>query len=95
MLDIEAASLFYLLEGSEAVSERFERSVKESLAWILENPSCGAPRRSFSPRLDGLRMWPVRGFENHLVFYRETEETVEVVRVLHGARDIEDIFQNE
>jgi len=40
----------------------------------------------------GLRAWPIDGFRNHLVFYRPTDEGVDIVRVLHGARDIEALF---
>ena len=39
-------------------------------------------------RLAGLRVWRVEGFEKHLVFYRTAETIVEIVRVLHGARDL-------
>lgn len=66
--DVEESSFFYLLEASEAVSERFEEAVRATYAWILENPGSGAPRELLSPRLTGLRVWPVRGFEKHLVF---------------------------
>jgi plasmid stabilization system protein ParE len=31
---------------------------------------------------------------NYLIFYRVREELVEVVHVLHGARDYETLFQN-
>jgi toxin ParE1/3/4 len=94
-IDVEESSLFYLVHGSEALSERFEAAVEKTFAWILENPRSGAPRESLSPRLSGLRTWPVRGFEKHLVFYRETEEAVDVVRVLHGARDVEAIVESD
>jgi toxin ParE1/3/4 len=46
-------------------------------------------------RLHGLRSWRMRGFESWLVFYRVTEEAVEIVRVLHGARDLEAAFESE
>ncbi|MFC1707767.1 DDE-type integrase/transposase/recombinase [Planctomycetota bacterium] len=38
--------------------------------------------------LAGIRMWSIRGFKNHLIFYRPSPEGLDVVRVLHGARDI-------
>jgi toxin ParE1/3/4 len=37
-------------------------------------------------------MYPVRGFERHLVFYRERDDGIEIVRVLHGARDIPSVM---
>jgi toxin ParE1/3/4 len=38
--------------------------------------------------LEGLRLWPVPGFERHLIFYVERADYIDVLRVLHGARDI-------
>ena len=38
--------------------------------------------------LEGLRMWLVSGFENYLVFYIERTHFIDIVRVLHAARDI-------
>jgi toxin ParE1/3/4 len=37
----------------------------------------------------------VRGFENYVIFYRTVEQGVEIVRVLHAARDIAAIFEDE
>ena len=58
-------------------------------------PQIGARRELRNPRLEGLRMWPIRGFENYLVFYRPIEEGIEVTRVLHGARDIRVILADD
>jgi len=46
-----------------------------------------------SPR-GSLRRRPVRGFENFLIFYRESGGRVEIIRVLHGARDIESLLED-
>jgi toxin ParE1/3/4 len=35
----------------------------------------------------GLRSWPIARYP-YLVFYREGEQRIEVLRVLHGRRDI-------
>jgi toxin ParE1/3/4 len=37
----------------------------------------------------------VKDFENYLVFYRSTDVGIEVLRVLHGARDVDAIVQDE
>ena len=39
-----------------------------------------------------MRRWPVKDFENWLVFYLPKRDGVEIVRVLHGARDLDSIF---
>jgi toxin ParE1/3/4 len=44
------------------------------------------------PELQDLRRWPVHDFENWLVFYRSTDDAIDVLRILHGARDFESLF---
>jgi toxin ParE1/3/4 len=48
-----------------------------------------------SPRLADLRFFPVTRFPNHLVFYRPLEDGLELVRVLHGAREIARLLESE
>ena len=40
-------------------------------------------------------MWPVASFEDYLIFYRPTKRGIDVVRVLHGARDLRRILRRE
>jgi hypothetical protein len=42
-----------------------------------------------------LRRAPVKGFMNYLLFYIPRSGGIDVVRVLHAARDIESIFAIE
>jgi plasmid stabilization system protein ParE len=37
----------------------------------------------------------VKDFENYLVFYRSADPGIKVLRVLHGAQDLDAIFQGE
>jgi len=39
-----------------------------------------------------IRQWRIKNFKDHLIFYQFQEEQVEVLRVLHGARDLENIL---
>jgi len=55
----------------------------------------GKTREVRNPRLSGLRQWRVKGFESYLIFYRPIPEGIEVLRVLHGARDIDRILDEE
>ena len=48
-----------------------------------------------NPRLEGLRKWSVKGFEKHLIFYLSFDDYIEIVRILHAARDIEAILEQE
>jgi hypothetical protein len=36
---------------------------------------------------------PVKGFEQYLIFYRPVPEGIELIRVYHAARDIDEIIR--
>ena len=42
-----------------------------------------------------IRFLEKKGFPKHLIFYRPIDHGIEVVRVLHGARDIEAVFEDD
>jgi toxin ParE1/3/4 len=67
----------------------------DRLCHPADDPPIGSPRRFASSRLEGLRLWPVRGFRRHLLFFRPMadDEGVEVLRLLHAARDIESLLE--
>ena len=72
-------------------------SVKHSLPeatfrQLAESPELGSLGEFQSPALCGVRRWRVKRFTNYLIFYRPLAEGIEVIRVLHGARDIDAIF---
>jgi toxin ParE1/3/4 len=54
----------------------------EAICWRLaRDPGIGQPRPDLAA---SLRFFPVG---NYLIFYRASEEGIEVIRVIHGARD--------
>lgn len=83
-------------ERSINVAVRFLQSVEETLKRLAEMPGIGAPKRFSNPSLSDVRMFPIQGFPNYLVFYRieEAARHIRVLRVLHGARNIEMIFES-
>ena len=93
--DVDEAASSYAEEASLDVALRFLGAVEQAYDFIRTNPLAGSPGRYGSERLEGVRRWPVHGFPSHLVFYRLAGEWVEVLRVLHGARDIESLFESE
>lgn len=68
---------------------RFLENTEATLKLLAEFPSIGASFQSDISELHGLRSCRVKGFPNHLVFYFEHSNAIEVVRILHGARDID------
>lgn len=75
-------------------AERF-LGAAEAVFDLLARTQLGALRKYLSPRLTGLRMWPIRKFQRLLIFYRPLKDGIEVVRVLHSSRDIAAALENE
>ncbi|MBI3861683.1 MAG: type II toxin-antitoxin system RelE/ParE family toxin [Planctomycetia bacterium] len=83
----------YIARTSRRAALRFYDAVAVSYRRLIESPEIAATYDMGHPLLQDLRAWPVRGFPNHLIFYRVTQAAVEVVRILHGARDVVGAFR--
>lgn len=93
--DTDEAADYHADHGSLEVGLRFLGAVKEAYDFICQNPEVGTRSLHRNRGLEGLRRWRVPGFENYLVFYRLVDDWVEIVRVLHGARDIDALLEAE
>jgi plasmid stabilization system protein ParE len=54
----------------------------------LHSPDIGWLYPTENPRLSGLRAFSIGRFRTYLIFYRHTTDTLDVIRVLHGRRDL-------
>ena len=50
--------------------------------------------RLVSSGMGEIRQWRVKDFKEYLIFYRIQDDRVEILRVLHGARDLEGLLSN-
>ena len=88
--DIVRQFRYYLLTvDSPQVALRFRDAVRRTIALLRERPHVGAHYRSEAEQLRNMRSWPVNGFESIRIYYLLEDETVQVIRILHGSRDIE------
>ena len=86
---------YYIAEDSLEAADRFAEAVDAAYEQLAEFPGMGVARDYSNPKLQGMRMWPVPGFKKYLIFYRANDAELQVLRVLHGARDIENLFKPE
>ncbi|MEC4804065.1 MAG: type II toxin-antitoxin system RelE/ParE family toxin [Jaaginema sp. PMC 1079.18] len=70
-------------EGADRILDQIDRQISRLAAM----PSMGKQQEKI---LSGLRSFPVK---NYVIFYFLIRDGVEIVRVLHGARDVETIFE--
>jgi toxin ParE1/3/4 len=91
--DLEAQAE-YIANGSGLdAAHRFSRAAEQSFNLIGRCPAIGTRVAYRNPLLAGVRMLRMKSFPKHLVFYRPLPSGAEVIRVIHGARNIEDLFQ--
>lgn len=77
----------YASEAGPAVARQFVSALRAARQHVRQYPESGSPRFADITGLDRLRCWPLRGFP-YLLFYRDGPEGIEVLRILHSARDI-------
>lgn len=82
----------YLRTRNSAASDRFLKAVQLSLKKLSRMPELGGIREFDNPTLLGVRDWPVSRFKNYRIFYRVTEQSVQILRLLHAAREAEPLL---
>ena len=92
--DLDEHFLYIAKQNREAAG-RFFQAAEATFTKLAAMPELGERQEFEREELAGLRVWQVRGFENYLIFYRPIEHGVEIVRVLHAARDIAAIFEDQ
>jgi toxin ParE1/3/4 len=85
----------YIGRDNVAAANRFLDACETTFEFLSESPQIGTIYRTKNARLAALRVFRVRGFPNHLTFYLERASGIEIVRVVHGARDLETLLLDE
>jgi toxin ParE1/3/4 len=78
---------FYIAQDDVGAADKFVHVVVSRFPRLASMPELGRRREELSR---GLRSFPVG---RYIIFYRRVESGVEIVRVLHGARDLPPLFE--
>jgi toxin ParE1/3/4 len=76
----------YVADDSEAHADAFVEKIDEKFRSLAARPYIGRKRDELG---EDLRSFPVG---RYVIFYRPLPNGVEIIRVLHGARDLDTIF---
>jgi len=76
----------YIADDSAGNADAFIDKLYETMQLLSRQPGSGRHREELT---SGIQSFP---FGRYIIFYRAVTGGVEIVRVLHGARDIENIF---
>jgi toxin ParE1/3/4 len=88
--DLIAQWVWYAENASIEVADKFLSAAERALQLLATQPECGAPVLVRARELQGMRRMPVGGgFEVILLFYFPLRNGVDLVRVVHGNRNLE------
>ena len=79
----------YIADDSLTAADRWVDQLDEQFRVLATQPMMGRARDELAP---GVRSVP---FGRYVVFYMPLNDGIDVVRVLHGARDIDAVFNPE
>jgi toxin ParE1/3/4 len=87
---------YYLLTMNlPEVAVHFREAVRRTVRSLRQHPIVGPRYSSSNPQLQNLRSWPVAGFEAIRIYYLLHEDHIDIIRILHGKRDVKRILERE
>lgn len=76
----------YIADDNERQADTFVDLIDQKFQELARHPNMGRSREELD---EGLRSFPVG---RYVIFYRIIPEGIEIIRVLHGSRDLNAIF---
>ena len=76
----------YIAEDNETRADAFVDLIDQKIQALAGQPNMGRSRDELA---EGLRSFPVG---RHIIFYLVLPQGIEIVRILHGSRDLNAIF---
>jgi len=80
---------YYVKVAGPHTADRIVRGINDACRILQNHPFAGRSRDEVRPGLRSIAASP------HVVFYRVRHEVAEIIRVLDGRRDLDDIFADE
>jgi toxin ParE1/3/4 len=85
----------HIAKDSLEAAVRFYEAAFRALDVLRRHPHIGPTRQFQHPQLNDIRIWLVKDFRNILSSTAPLNERVEILRVLHASRDIDNIFSDK
>jgi len=83
----------YIAQDNPVAAEAVRQSILDTAERLALHPSLGIRPRFSSARYAGIRFLPAHPYPMYLLFYRELNSEIEVLRILHGARNLPPLFE--
>ncbi|MBW4690533.1 MAG: type II toxin-antitoxin system RelE/ParE family toxin [Lyngbya sp. HA4199-MV5] len=75
--------------------DRFLYAAEATFQCLAEMPRIGKLSGFSNPKLAQVRQYPIKGFNKYIIFYQNHPEVVEILRVLHGAQNLEFMLEQK
>lgn len=79
----------FIADENPDAAFRFIDAVRSTEEMLLDMPLMAPASVLGLQQFPNMRYRSVSSFDNYLIFYQPMEQGIDVVRVLHGARDLE------
>ena len=94
-LDLVEQFVWFGEQVGVELAERYFAAVDATYLRLVDHPHSGVSYNTGVAGLKGLRRIPVKDFGSYMLFYLPRPDGIDVIRVLHGARDIGNFFARE
>jgi len=92
--DLDQVECFaFLARHNPAAARRFLDAIEQVLLKIKAEPERGHRYLHTKREGEDWRYMRIPGFKKYLVFYRISDPEIEVVRIVHGSRDLDGVFR--
>jgi plasmid stabilization system protein ParE len=76
----------FIARDNPDAADRVEAAVFRACDLLAESPFVGRMRKDVTPL--HLRFWVVHPYPNYLIVYDPESKPLQIIRILHGARDL-------
>ena len=85
--DLDQIKAYLVKEAGIAIARKVLRDLRMGMQLLGTRPGAGHSREDLTDEL--LKFWPVYSY---LIIYDPARKPIEIVRVVHGARDVETLL---
>ena len=82
----------YIAADNVEAAERFLKAFESTCDHLAAMPAMGMRQHLKDATLYELHVFPIHDFEKYLIFYQPLGGDIEIIRVIHGARDYPSFF---
>jgi toxin ParE1/3/4 len=93
--DLDAQAAWYGEKAGVELGHRFLIAAHETFALLATQPNIGWHPRLWRPPLKDMRVFRVRRFEKLLILYLPRPDGVEILRVIHGSQNVQELLSRE